>query len=259
MFGRGECRVDTEQPAAPHPDLIRAATAAGARFAPIISVTEGGADGSADQPPSESDLWNHDPLSFVTVDYTHAWFEGGDAGDGTTLSLAASKSLGDAQTPNFLALWGHAGRADDELALPDFGGLAVGLGQQWYRLGVMAGVDTSHAWFEGRDRHRRFYGLLGYEYNDIELTLPGGPSIDRDSSGLLGGAGVLLQYAARSMVDLRVLRVNYEDETARFTTWTARNDFLLGAGIALAAAVSYSASPSADTTALHVGLTWMFE
>ena len=70
------------------------------------------------------------------------------------------------------------------------------------------------------DRHRRLYGLLGYEYNVIELTLPGGISMDRDSEGILYGAGVLLQYTARGMVDLRILRVNYEDETARFTTYT---------------------------------------
>ena len=83
--------------------------------------------------------------------------------------------------------------------------------------------------------------------------------MDRDSEGILYGAGVLLQYTARGMVDLRILRVNYEDETARFTTYSARNDFLPGAGIVLTAGASYSAPPSADATALHVGLTWMFE
>ena len=229
-------------------------------------------------PALQSDLWNYDPLSFVTIDYTHAWFEGGDAGDGTTLALAASKSLSDAQQPTFVALWGHFGRANDELTLPDFGGRAVGLRQHWYRGGVMVGIDYSHPWFERArektlsshpagprrtgadvDRRRRLYGLLGYEYNDIELTLPDGFRMDRDSRGMLYGAGVLLQYTARSMVDLRVIRVNYEDETARFTTYAARNDYLLGAGVVLATGMSYSASPSADTMALHVGLTWMFE
>ncbi|WP_428277226.1 hypothetical protein [Candidatus Palauibacter sp.] len=88
--------------------------------------------------------------------YTYAWFEGGDAGDGTTLALAASKNLSDSLQPTFVALWGHFGTADDEVArpLPGFGEVDVGLRQNWYRGGVNFGFDYSHSWIEGADAGR---------------------------------------------------------------------------------------------------------
>lgn len=146
---------------------------------------------SADAQESVLDLSRYDPMSFVAVDYTYARFDGGDAGDGTTLSIAASRTVLEADwQPTFLAIWNHFGSADDELALANFGGQKVGLRQRWLRAGVMAGIDLSHEWFENApERHRRVYALLGLEYNDIQLSLHG-LEVDRDTDGILAGGGL---------------------------------------------------------------------
>lgn len=210
------------------------------------------------------DLGNHEPLSFAIIDYTRVWFEDGEAGDGTTLALAASKRLDDTYQPTFAGVWGHFGRADDELALSAFGGVDIGLRQYWYRGGVTAGIDFSHPWFSGggrTSRHRRLYVLLGYEHNDAQFTLPGGISVDRNLNGVVSGVGALLQYNARNTLDLRVSRVNYgqEDEYASFTTYEIRNDYLWAAGLAVSVGWSYSSAETASATAVHLGLKWLFE
>lgn len=212
---------------------------------------------------AQNGLADYDPLTFAYADYTYAWFDNGDAGDGVTFSAAASRRfLESEEHPYFAAVSGHFGRADDELALPHFGGAVVGLRQNWYRIGVTGGIDLSHRWFDSAQRpdwHRMLYGVLGWEQNDIVTSIPGLFTVDRDAAGIFAGVGALLQYTPRNMVDLRVFRVNYDDRTARFTTYLVRNDYLLGRGIALSAGVSYHKSSSVDTAAVHVGLTWLFK
>ncbi len=203
-------------------------------------------------PAVGQDFKDKDPFSFLGVSYTYARFDGGDAGDGVTRGVAASKSYGIPDRPLFLAGFAQFSRADDELKLVEFGGIKSQIEQNILRMGLMAG------WEFGDDKHLTAYALAGREGNVLTATVMGFENEDSYNGWVYGG-GALFQITERNLVDLRVVDINYsESETASYNTFSFTNYYLAG-DLAVSVGVSYNGSPSVDTTAVHLGLTLLFD
>lgn len=215
-------------------------------------------------PAAGEDWADYDPFSFVNANYAAALFGSGDAGSGTTLGVSVSQSFGlsgrvqrpdgeTAPSPFFLAVLGQASQADDELALPEFGGADVQLRQVIYRGSLVLGYNRQIL-----GQRRTFFGLLGWETNDLRTSF--GPLVfESEVGGLVYGAGVFVQNTRRNAVDVRIVRIEYEEsDRASYTTYGVRNNYLLGSGFVWSVGVSLNESPSIDTRALHCEVSWLF-
>lgn len=188
-------------------------------------------------------------LDLVNLEYVYADFE---TGSGKTLSFAGSTVVFESDSaPAFVALFGRVGSAQDDLALAELVDIDFRLQQRWYRAGALAGIDIS-----SDDRERKVYGILGYEYNDVDLIFPFGFSQADRYKGEILGAGALLQYSSRNTLDFRGFRVRYADPLGRYTTWELQNYHKRG-WWGLSTGISYNKS-SVDSVAVHIGLSLYF-